>query len=108
MCLPIIIFLFLNGPTPASLIVYFRSFQTNIITILQQLYVKNVHLGYSARIRTHNLQQEPPPITTRPGLPPQKDAFYTFHYMLVPWYILKTISKSQQVTCAMVLFFVYR
>ena len=28
---------FLNGPTQASFIIYFQSFQTNIITILQQM-----------------------------------------------------------------------
>ena len=47
---------FLNGPTSASFIVYFRSFQINIITNLQQINVKNVHPVYSARIRTHDLQ----------------------------------------------------
>ena len=35
---------FLNGPTPESFIVYFRSFQTYIITIFQQIYVqKSIH-----------------------------------------------------------------
>ena len=46
----VVIFLKKDGPTPASFIVYFRSFQTNIITILQQLNVKNVNIVYSAGI----------------------------------------------------------
>ena len=33
-----------------------RSFQTNIITFLQQIYVKKVHPVYGAWIRTHDLQ----------------------------------------------------
>ena len=45
---------FLNGPSPASFIVYFRSFQTNI-TILQQYMWKNVHPVSSTGIRTHDL-----------------------------------------------------
>ena len=45
-----------NGPTLASFIVYFRSFQTNIITILQEKYVKNGDPVYGAGIRIHNLR----------------------------------------------------
>ena len=37
--------LFLNVPTPAYFIVYFWSFQTNIITILQQIYVEKCPYG---------------------------------------------------------------
>ena len=36
--------------TPASLIVYFRSFQTNIFTIFTPSICKNVHPVYSAGI----------------------------------------------------------
>ena len=48
---------FLNGPTRAFYIVYYRSFQTNIITIFckKYKYVKNVHPVYGAGIRTHDL-----------------------------------------------------
>ena len=42
----LLLLLFLNGPTPASYIVYFQSFHTN----LQQIYVKNVHPEYSTGI----------------------------------------------------------
>ena len=45
---------FKNGSFPASFIVYFWSFQTNI-KIFTTIYVKNVHTVSSARIRTHNL-----------------------------------------------------
>ena len=44
--------IFKNGPTPASFIIYFRSFQT--LRFLQQ-YVKNIHPVHSAGIQTHNL-----------------------------------------------------
>ena len=46
---------FKNWPTPASFSFIFGLFQTNIITILQQIYVKNVHPVYGAGIRTHDL-----------------------------------------------------
>ena len=36
-----------NGPSPASFSFIFGLFQTNINTILQQIYVKNVHPVYS-------------------------------------------------------------
>ena len=39
-----------NGQTPASFIVYFRSFQTNIITIItSNICEKMSHLVYGAR-----------------------------------------------------------
>ena len=38
--------------------------------ILQQKNVKNVHLVSGARIRTHNLLIESPPLITWPGFPP--------------------------------------
>ena len=63
-----LMFFLKNGPTSASFIAYFRSFQTNIITILQQIYV---HPVYGAGIRTNNLlEHESPPITSRPKHPP--------------------------------------
>ena len=46
--------LFLNGPSPASFIIYFRSFQTNI-TIFTTIYVKNVHPVSGAGIQIPNL-----------------------------------------------------
>ena len=48
-------FSFKNGPTRASFIAYLRSSQTNIISILQQKYVKNVYPVYGAGIQTHDL-----------------------------------------------------
>ena len=55
---------------PQPLFVYFRSFQTNITNIYNKYMWKNVHPVYGAGIRTHDLWNESPPITTRPGLPP--------------------------------------
>ena len=52
---PLLLCCFKNGPTPASCIIYFQPFQTNSITVLQQIYVENVHPVYGARIRTHDL-----------------------------------------------------
>ena len=49
-------YFFKNGPSPASFSFIFGLFQTNINTILQQIYVKNVHPVYSTRIRTHDRQ----------------------------------------------------
>ena len=49
------LFVFLkNGPSPASFIIYFRSFQTNI-TIFTTLDVKNFRPVSGAGIRTHDL-----------------------------------------------------
>ena len=49
------LFVFLkNGQSPASFIIYFRSFQTNT-TIFTTIYVKNVHPVSSTGIRTHYL-----------------------------------------------------
>ena len=42
-----------NGPTPASFSFIFGIFQTNN-TILQQIYVKNVHSAYGPGIQTHD------------------------------------------------------
>ena len=61
-------------PSPASFSFIFGLFQTNINTILLQIYVKNGHPVYSARLWNHDLQymsllhREPlwsPPITIR-------------------------------------------
>ena len=49
-------FLLKNGPTPASFIIYFWSFQTNIITIFTtNICEKNIDKVYGAGILTHNL-----------------------------------------------------
>ena len=39
---------------PGLFFIYFQSFQSNIITILQQINVKNVHPQYGTGIRTLN------------------------------------------------------
>ena len=58
-----------NGPTPASVIIYFWSFQTNIITIFQQIYVKKCPSSIWCRdSNPQPLEYKSPPITTRPGL----------------------------------------
>ena len=57
----------LNGPTSASFIVYFRSFQTNI-KIFTAIYVKrSIQYPVPGFEPTTSLC-ESPPITTRPGL----------------------------------------
>ena len=55
-----------NGPSPASFIVYFWSFQTNI-TIFTTIYEKMSIQSPDSNPRP--LGRECPPITTRPGLP---------------------------------------
>ena len=49
---------FLNGPTTASIFVYFCLFSlfNQTLQILQQINVKNVHPVYGARSRTHDFQ----------------------------------------------------
>ena len=62
---------------PGLFFVYFRSFQTNINTILQQTNVKKC--PSSIRRWDSNpwpSDHESPPITTRPGLPPIVFVFY--------------------------------
>ena len=59
-----------NGPTPASFIVDFRSFQTNII----KKFTTNISEKCPSSIRCRDSnpwppEHESPPITTRPGLP---------------------------------------
>ena len=53
---------------------YFRPFQIHITNFTTNRYVKNVHPVYGVRIQT--LEHQPPPITTRPGLPPQINESY--------------------------------
>ena len=54
---------------PRPLIIYFRSFETNIITILQQIYVKKCPSNiWCWDSNPRPLEHESPPITTRPGL----------------------------------------
>ena len=50
------LWLFLNGPTPASIFVSFQSFQSNIVQFLQQINVKNIYTVYGAEIQTHDLR----------------------------------------------------
>ena len=67
---------FKNGPTPASF-VYFRSFQTNIVTIFTTN--KCEKCPSSIWCRDSNSQPsdyESPLLTTRPGLPPCYGTFY--------------------------------
>ena len=55
---------------------FFPSFQTNI-TIFTTNNCEIVHPVYGAGIQTHDRQDEPPPITIRPGhLPDQKKFCY--------------------------------
>ena len=61
---------FKNGPTPASFIGYFRSFQTKISTV----FTANLCEKCPSNIRCWDLnpwpsEHESPPITTRPRLP---------------------------------------
>ena len=55
-----------NGPIPASFSFIFVFSNTQF---LQQINLKNVHPVYGSGIRTHDLWNMSPPITTRPGLP---------------------------------------
>ena len=57
---------FLNGPTPASFIVNFRSFQTNIITIFTSICEK-MSIQYAVPgFEPTTLEPESSPITTGP------------------------------------------
>ena len=63
---------FFKWPILGLFFVYFRLYK-QILQFLQQIYVKKcyVHQVCGARSQTHhNLQHTCPPITTRPGLPP--------------------------------------
>ena len=57
----------MGQPWPLLLLIFGIFKQT--LQFLQQIYVKNIHPVYGARIRTHD--HEPPPVTTRPGLLPE-------------------------------------
>ena len=59
---------------PGLFFVYFRSFQTNINAILQQINVKNVHSN------PRPSERESP--ATRPGLPPANEEFI-LEWMLI-------------------------
>ena len=57
---------------PGLFFIYFRSFQTNSKTILQQLYVKKCPSSIWCRdSNPRPLERESLSITTRPGLPPK-------------------------------------
>ena len=59
-----------NGPTPASFIVYFRSFQTTLLQILQQINVKKCPSSIWCRdSNPQPLEHESILITTRPRIP---------------------------------------
>ena len=86
---------FLNGLTPASLIVYFQSFQTNIITN----FTANICEKYPSSIwcRDSNprlLEHESPPITTRPGLPPLPLFLGIILFYLQPSYFRLVLHSS--------------
>ena len=66
------VIVFQNGPNPASFIIYFWSFQTNIITIFKQIYVKKCPSNIQCRdLDPQPSELESPPKTTRPELPPK-------------------------------------
>ena len=58
---------------PGLFIVYFQSFQTNMVTIFTTYQYEKMSCPSSIQHRDSNQrpsEHEPPPITTRPGLPP--------------------------------------
>ena len=62
---------FLNEPTPASFVIYFWCFQSNIITnftasVCQKMFIQYTVPGFEPRPSEH----ESPPITTGPRFPP--------------------------------------
>ena len=63
---------FLNGPTPASFIVYFWSFQTNITIFTTNICEKCPSSMWCWYSNPHPSEHEHPHIITRPGLPPFK------------------------------------
>ena len=58
---------------PHPLFRLFSSFQS--LQLLLQIYVKNVRPVYGCGIRTHDLQNVSPPMTTRPGLMPKSSSY---------------------------------
>ena len=96
-----------NWPTPASLFIYFRSFQTNIITNFTTNYCPS-----SIRCRDSNprpLEHESPPISTRPGLPSKvflAEHLVQFFYNVIRAFsvthkLLFKISKTRLLTCTL-------
>ena len=65
--------MFINVSNPASFLFIFSLSNQIVITIWEQIYVKNVHPVFGAWILSHDLliRYESPPLTTRPGLPPK-------------------------------------
>ena len=64
------------------LIVYFQSFQTNII-IFTTIYVKKCPSSIRYQFSNpRSFGRESPPITTRPGLPPCLSYFYCNNYFV--------------------------
>ena len=60
---------FLKWANHGIFIIYFRSFQTKIITIFAtNMCGKNVHPVYGTGIQPTTFEHVSPPITTRPGL----------------------------------------
>ena len=70
-----------NWAKPGLFLVYFRSFQTNSTQFLQQINLKKMSCPSSIWHRDSNSrpsEYEPPPITTRPGLPHNKSFLHCF------------------------------
>ena len=62
---------FKKGPIPASFIIYFWSFQTNIIPIFKTNICEKMSIQYWCLDSNQRpSEHESPPITTGPGLPP--------------------------------------
>ena len=60
--------------------IYFRLFQTNVITILQQINVKKCPSGIQCRdLNPRPSERESLPITTRPGLVPRQNQHIMLH-----------------------------
>ena len=76
--------LFIKMGQPRLLFAYFRSFQTNnTIFTTNQSEKSHVHPVYGTRIQNPRpSEHESPPITTRPGLPPDSAQFllFSFHF----------------------------
>ena len=84
--------LFYKWAIPGLFLVYFRSFQTNINAIFITDQCEKMSGPSSIWRRDLNpqpLEREPPPITTRPGLPPILYTLYDFN--LCP----KSLTKSK-------------
>ena len=83
-----------NGPTPTSSIVYFWSFQTNIIIIITINICEKC--PSSIQFQYLNPQHESPLITTRPGLPPQPWKHFSWgcENLRAHWPMFKTHKSS--------------